>query len=338
MSVWKNRKTYRWRVQRNGVVLEGSARTREEAVLLEARAVQQLASGVTGTPIRRTLSEAFARYLDSPELAALKSREDILDNKLPPWYSHIEGRLISDVVEVADEAVAEWLRTPSASTGKLVAVATINRRLAVLRRILKLAHIKWDWTDRDYAAKIQLLPGEVQRQVWLSYPESVRLRRACRPRQLRAAVTLLLCTGMRVGELLKVRPWNIINGAIHLDARTKTGKPRAVPVLKPGLAYLHHIPIPYTYDGLRSAFDTVKRRIGLDHVHLHDLRHTLGSQLAESGASLRDIQVWLGHTNPATTTRYTHIELSRLQAVARNLLSHREDRKPKQLIKNDISK
>lgn len=47
-------------------------------------------------------------------------------------------------------------------------------------------------------------------------------------------------------------------------------------------------------------------------MRLHDLRHTIGSQLAESGASLRDIQVWLGHTS----TRYTHVELPRLGAVA----------------------
>jgi integrase len=54
----------------------------------------------------------------------------------------------------------------------------------------------------------------------------------------------------------------------------------------------------------------------MPNVRLHDLRHTVGSLLAESGASLRDIQVWLGHTSPVTSTRYTHVELARLRAVA----------------------
>lgn len=51
-------------------------------------------------------------------------------------------------------------------------------------------------------------------------------------------------------------------------------------------------------------------------MRLHDLRHTVVSQFTESGASLRDIQVWLGHTSPVTSTRYTHVELPRLRAVA----------------------
>lgn len=113
-----------------------------------------------------------------------------------------------------------------------------------------------------------------------------------------------------------MRADQIRDGAIYLDARTKTGRPRAVPVLSFGNRYTSAVPLGLTYDGLRTTFDKAKRRAGLPHVRLHDLRHTVGSVLAESGASLRDVQVWLGHVSPVTTTRYTHVELPRLQAVA----------------------
>ena len=319
MSIWKDRNTYRYRVQRNGHILAGSARTREEARLLEAKARQQLSAGVTGAHIRRTIDESFVRYLDSPEYLGLRSAEAVAADLIPPWMPFLQGRTLDQARDVADDAVKAW-RTRG------LAIATINRRLAVLRRVLNLAHSRWDWLHVDVAKKIPLLPGENQRQVWLDRTESIRLRRACPPNHIRAAITLLLTTGMRVGELLGIGPDNLKGGAIALDARTKTGRPRIVPILPPGERYLQHIPIGISYDGLRSAFDRAKRKAGLPHIRLHDLRHTVGSLLAESGASLRDIQVWLGHTNPATTTRYTHVELARLELV-RNQVIARNARK-----------
>lgn len=312
MSVWKNHSTWRYRVQRDGHVVAGSARTREEALLLEARARGELSASATGVPLKRTIEEAFIRYLDSPEYVGLKSAESIASDLIPPWQPFLKGRTLDRAREVADEAVSTWRK-------RGLAVATINRRLALLRRVLKLAYTRWDWMRANLAEKIPLLPGENSRQVWLTIDEAMRLRRQCRPGPVRAAVTLLLCTGMRVGELLKTQPGDIREGAIFLDARTKTGRPRVVPILPPGDRYLHLLPLPITYDGLRSAFDRAKLRAGLPHVRIHDLRHTVGSRLAESGASLRDIQVWLGHTNPSTTTRYTHVERARLEAVALNL-------------------
>lgn len=317
MSVWKNRNTWRYRVQRGGHVIDGGARTREEALALEAKARQQLSSSVTGAPLRRTLDEAFVRYLDSPEFLGLKSASDTAATKIPPWLPFFRGRSLEQARDVADDAVKAW-------RAKGLAVATINRRLAVLRRVLKLAHTRWDWLHTDIAGKIPLLSGESHRQVWLTRENAVRLRRACPRGRTRAAVTLLLCTGMRIGELLRVTQDDVMDGAIALDARTKTGRPRIVPILPPGARYLRYLPIKMTYDGFRSAFDKAKLRAGLPHVRIHDLRHTVGSLLAESGASLRDIQVWLGHTNPATTTRYTHIERARLELVKQLVADRRK--------------
>lgn len=307
---------------RRGHVLAGSARTREEALLLESRARQELAAGITGVAVQRTIEDAFVRYLDSPEFASLKSAESLATDKIPPWQPFIKGRLLESAREAADEAVTAWRK-------RGLAIATINRRLAVLRRVLALAHKRWDWLPTNLAAKIPLLPGENHRQVWLTLEEAVKLRRACKPGRIRATVSLLLFTGMRVGELLTVQPWQIHGGAISLDARTKTGKPRVVPILHPGARYLRYLPLKLTYDGLRSEFDKAKIRAGLPHIRIHDLRHTVGSRLAESGASLRDIQVWLGHTNPVTTTRYTHVERARLEAVALNLRQHEKQKRSK---------
>ena len=305
---------------RGGNVLAGSARTREEALLCESRARQELSAAVTGVTRSRTIEEAFVRYLEAPEYVGLKSAAKLAASIIPAWQPHLRGRMLEHSRDVADEALTAWQQ-------KGLAIATINRRLAVLRRVLALAHRRWDWTPINLAARIPLLPGERSRQIWLTQHQCMRLRRACPRGPVRAAITLLVTTGLRVGELLALQAPQVIDGMLALDARTKSGRPRLVPVLAPGDRYLHHIPFALTYDGLRSAFDRAKRRAGLPHVRIHDLRHTVGSRLAESGATLRDIQVWLGHTNPATTTRYTHIERARLEAVKAMVEAHRAKQK-----------
>ncbi len=57
----------------------------------------------------------------------------------------------------------------------------------------------------------------------------------------------------------------------------------------------------------QSIVKEVCRRAGLDDVHVHSLRHTVGYQLRKLGASERDIQDVLGHQNIQTTQIYTHL-------------------------------
>ena len=48
----------------------------------------------------------------------------------------------------------------------------------------------------------------------------------------------------------------------------------------------------------------VARRAGTGHVHPHQLRHTLATQLLNRGMSLEAIAALLGHRSPRTTLRY----------------------------------
>ncbi|MHB2018555.1 MAG: tyrosine-type recombinase/integrase [Candidatus Xenobia bacterium] len=49
----------------------------------------------------------------------------------------------------------------------------------------------------------------------------------------------------------------------------------------------------------------------------HLLRHSCATHMLRHGASLRHLQVMLGHATPATTQRYTKVEISDLQEVHR---------------------
>ncbi|MCI8443810.1 MAG: tyrosine-type recombinase/integrase, partial [Clostridia bacterium] len=42
---------------------------------------------------------------------------------------------------------------------------------------------------------------------------------------------------------------------------------------------------------------------------LHDLRHSCGTLLIQNGVPVKDIQIWLGHSNFQTTLRYAHADI-----------------------------
>ncbi len=65
--------------------------------------------------------------------------------------------------------------------------------------------------------------------------------------------------------------------------------------------------------GLGHIVDSYLEKCGLKHTDLernlspHSLRHTAGTLSLQSGSSLREVQDFLGHSDPKTTAVYTHV-------------------------------
>ncbi len=132
-----------------------------------------------------------------------------------------------------------------------------------------------------------------------------------------AAIRLLIFTGCRAGEILKLR-WSEIdfeNGLLNLPD-SKTGAKKvllAAPALKV-LADL--IPLgDYVIAGndpkkprldIKRPWQRILTHAGLEGLRLHDLRHSFASVGAASGMGLGIVGKLLGHASPSTTARYSH--------------------------------
>ena len=62
----------------------------------------------------------------------------------------------------------------------------------------------------------------------------------------------------------------------------------------------------------------IRKRVGLEDVRLHDLRHSAASDAINAGVPLAVVGKILGHRKPSTTQRYAHISDEALaEGVAR---------------------
>ena len=162
------------------------------------------------------------------------------------------------------------------------------------------------------------------------------------PRGLRdrALIELLYATGLRVSELISLRPADVNLDASYLTCTGKGEKQRIVPMGDEATSWVRRY--------LRESRPTLLRKRssarlfvnargggpGLTRVGFwkilkaygrsagvasplspHVLRHSFATHLLERGADLRAIQMMLGHADLSTTQIYTHVDRDYLRTV-----------------------
>jgi integrase len=133
------------------------------------------------------------------------------------------------------------------------------------------------------------------------------------------AVTLLLLTGCRLGEVLGLQ-WQDVKGNRLLLRDSKTG-PRTVWLGNEARALIATLPkrkdVPWLFwnAALRKPIRNIHHQwygllehAALTGVRLHDLRHTFASHAAMNKETLPMIGRLLGHAKTASTARYAHLD------------------------------
>ena len=279
---------------------------KRDALEWERRYRTQIEDHRVGRTPRHSLEDALERWLRG-EASQLKSHADLI-KKVRTIHPYAEGKSLGEIVDVA-----EAMKTDAIVEG--AAPATVNRKLAILRRVARLAHRQWNWLDQALGERITLLSGERQRHVFLT-PAEVKRLAAAASKPIRDAILLAAMSGLRRGELLALRAGDRRDGALVL-ADTKSGRPRIVPL--PPAAQAISLPIKVTIGTLAWGFRVARARAKLPKVRFHDLRHTYASWLVQQGASLTVVRDLLGHSSLAVTSRYAHLATSHLREAVKGL-------------------
>jgi len=320
------RKAWGFTVTVNGkrTVRQSEEWTKEQAqdelakVLLQIEQPKAEAPGIT-------LKEATERYL------AAKARKKTIETD-GLYLAAFKAAWGADTPldQITGAKISAWkserLSAINPQTKTLYKPAAVNRPLALLRHLLRLAHEEWEVLTT--VPKVKLEREAEGRLRWLTEEEIASLLAAClksKNPELHAAVVIAINSGLRRAELLGLT-WERIDlsrGVIRLEL-TKSGKRREVPLNADSYAALVALAPKaegrvFRSGSIRTAYENAVTAAKLDDVTFHTLRHTFAAWAAMRGVSMAELKELLGHSNLTMTMRYVHLAPAHLRAAVSRL-------------------
>lgn len=231
-----------------------------------------------------------------------------------------------------------------------VKTKTINLALSVVRRILNLAARLWrdenGLTWLQTPPLIQMLPVTDARMPYpLSWEEQRQLFQAL-PDHLARMCLFKVNTGCREQEVCQLRwDWEVqvpeLNSSLFIipGQMVKNREDRLVVLNRIAKSVIQevrgmHSNYVFTYKGHpvqsinNSSWKRVRKKVGLSHVRVHDLKHTFGRRLRAAGVPLETRKVLLGHRNGDITTHYSAPELEELIEAANRVCDDKSGKTP----------
>jgi integrase len=316
---------------------------REAEVLLAQRICGARRAHLHREPREYTFREAAAKFLAENGHKKSIERDERSIEALDPFIGSLP---LKRVHQGTLEPYFCFRRAKGNSGG------TINREIALVRRILNLASKYWrdDW-DLPWISKAPMIQKE--RQLYPREPYSLsileeQLLFSELPDHLKKMALFKVNTGLREGELVNLRwEWEIgipeLYTSIFVIPRefTKNARHRYVVMNSTARCVIEqcrfgHPKFVFTFDGKpvtkiynsgwkaarrRAALryeDTFKRPcpFGFKSIRVHDLKHTFGHRLRGAGVSFEDRKFLLGHKTQDMTTHYSAAEIGYLIAIS----------------------
>jgi len=182
-------------------------------------------------------------------------------------------------------------------------------------------------------------------------PEQEKALLSALPERFAPVVITALHTGMRQGELLRLK-WDDVDftAMVITVQQAKAGERRRVLMnsvvwnvldqlksqnIKP---WVFHSSTNTALEGrnLRRAFDQAVKDAKLTPFRFHDLRHSFASRLAMQGANDRTLQELLGHKTPRMVLRYAHLAPTHLWQAIEGLTTTKAKRKVEADAKTEV--
>lgn len=214
--------------------------------------------------------------------------------------------------------------------------ASADHHVKLMRHALNLA-VEWEALDRNPIKGVPLLNADNKVEHYLDDEQLQRLLTVLRNDENRSVCLIamfLLSTGARLNEALQAT-WSQIDRSNRVwripATNSKSKRMRSVPLNDSALHVLQQLDTEGEFDHLfinrqtRQPYTTImkvwirlRKKAGLPHLRLHDLRHGFASLLVAGGRTLYEVQQILGHSDPKVTMRYAHLSSKTLQDAARS--------------------
>ena len=286
------------------------ARSKAGAMLV-ARLNGDEAGPVAPIPFEAVAEEVFRRYRRHWKPRTLEVNLGYYRNQIRPWFKDMA---ISDITR-AD--IQKWFASLHATP------VAADRSTPVLSVILRQAEVYGYRPEGSNPCRGIRRYRRRGRERFLTMGEIRQLSRVLdrhhKSHPLKASIMrLLLLTGCRKSGLLTLRWSEYREGKLYLSD-SKTG-PRTVWLSSAARRVLDDLPQkgPWVFPSrhrnshlsktvLGEFWWDVRAEAGIEDVRCHDLRHTYASVALAHGETILTIGRLLGHNDPATTLKYTHL-------------------------------
>ena len=238
-------------------------------------------------------------------------------------YSFFVGKFLKNCDKTAEAVDQEDAKKYLASLYDSKSKNTIMLAAASLKFFFQEV-IKKEFTDVRIPKKDKKLP-EV-----LTKDEVLKLINSAETRKSRLMLSLLYSSGLRVSELVNLRPQDISFAENIGWVRQGKGSKDRMFILSNGLGtelqdylrkhkdskYLFSFDAPLTTRNIQKIVKHVRTRSEIQkRVTPHTLRHSFATHLLEAGTDIRMIQALLGHSSLNTTQLYTHISSDQIRKI-----------------------
>jgi integrase len=302
---------------------ESSSRRNAEKML--ALRQSEILRGIYKQPVKISLGEFGERYM---EHAKANKRSWLRDEQMLKHLCEFFGKE-TPLSEVAPVQIEGY----KIQRQRKIADSTVNRELALLKRMFNLA-IRWDlYSGLNPVRKVKFFREFNNRLRILSPEEEEKLLPNAIP-YLQDLIRFALNTGLRVGEIFSLR-WSHVDlqrGILAVFA-SKTQTIREVPINSETRKVLEAWKLnkknnedvfynPQTgkpFVDLKTGFALACEKSGISDVTWHTLRHTFASRLVNRGVDIVTVKELLGHSSISVTMRYAHTNIESKRAAVEKL-------------------
>ncbi|MGD9153116.1 MAG: tyrosine-type recombinase/integrase [Gammaproteobacteria bacterium] len=283
----------------------------------------KIAAGVNPNEEKRAirneqiLAGLFQQYMErhaKPHKKSWKEDESQFKRYLKPWAA----KKISFITKTQIQKLHLKIRDEKG-------IYAANRLLALLSTVFNKA-IEWGWKYPNPTNGIKKFK-EKSRDRFIQGEELPRFFQALNDEPNETArdyILMSLLTGARKANVLAMR-WEEISftRSTWTIPETKTGESQTIPLVDLAIEILQHRKnhqdeSPWVFPGTgkhghyadpKKAWVRILERAEIKNLRIHDLRRSLGSWQAATGANLSIIGKTLGHKNTSTTAVYARLNL-----------------------------